>query len=148
MLNRIQVLLDAFVLVLAYFLSWYLRFESGLFVLDEWYYSRGEYMRLLILIIPEYLILYYLFHLYVPKRVLGRRLEAWRVVQANVIGVMVLILFLYLTKKSDIFFLMNIPNLPTLTFPLRLLPSGDFGFVPGPNQAVLIIANQVLPSGF
>lgn len=102
MLNRIQVLLDAFVLALAYFLSWYFRFESGLFALDEWYYSRGEYMRLLILIVPEYLILYYLFHLYVPKRVLGRRLEAWRVLQANVIGVMVLILFLYLTKKSDI----------------------------------------------
>ncbi len=45
---------------------------------------------------------YYLFHLYVPKRVLGRRLEAWRVVQANVIGLMVLILVLYLSKQSDI----------------------------------------------
>ena len=101
-LNRIQVVLDAVVLVLAYVLAWYLRFKSGWFELDAWYYSLLEYMRLLIFIVPEYLVLYYLFHLYVPKRVLGRRLEAWRVVQANGIGVMVLILVLYLSKQSDI----------------------------------------------
>lgn len=101
-LNQIQVLLDALVLFIAYFVAWYLRFRSGLFNLDAWYYSLREYMRLLIFIIPEYLALYYLFHLYVPKRVLGRRLEAWRVVQANVIGLMVLILVLYLSKQSDI----------------------------------------------
>ncbi len=101
-LNQIQVLLDALVLFIAYFVAWYLRFRSGLFNLDAWYYSLREYMRLLLFIIPEYLALYYLFHLYVPKRVLGRRLEAWRVVQANVIGLMVLILVLYLSKQSDI----------------------------------------------
>lgn len=102
LLNRMQVVLDAFVIIASYVLSWYLRFRSGIFELDTWYLSLQEYMRLLIYIVPGYLILYYAFHLYVPKRVLGRRLEAWRVIQANTIGLMAVILILYLIKQSDI----------------------------------------------
>lgn len=102
LLNRLQVVLDAFVIVAAYVLAWYVRFRSGIFLLDEWYLSLNDYMRLLIYIVPGYLVLYYAFHMYVPKRVLGRRLEAWRIVQANTIGLMALILMLYVTKQSDI----------------------------------------------
>ena len=58
-------------------------------------------MKLLIYIVPLYLILYYAFHLYTSKRVQGRRLEAWHIVQANTVGLMVLILFLYLGKMMD-----------------------------------------------
>ncbi len=46
--------------------------------------------------------LYYIFKLYVPKRVLGRRLEAWRILQANIIGVMALIVVLYVIKQPNI----------------------------------------------
>lgn len=102
LLNRLQVIQDAAVIVAAYVLAWYIRFRSGIFALDVWYLSLHDYMRLLIYIVPGYLILYSAFHMYVPKRVLGRRLEAWRVVQANTIGLMALILLLYLTKQSDI----------------------------------------------
>lgn len=102
LLNRLQIVLDAIVIMGAYILSWYVRFRSGIFPLDEWYLSLNDYMKLLIYIVPGYLILYYVFHMYVPKRVLGRRLEAWRVIQANVIGLMALILLLYLTKQQDI----------------------------------------------
>ena len=41
---------------------------------------------MLIVIVPGYLVLYYGFQLYTPKRVQGRRLEAWHIIQANVIG--------------------------------------------------------------
>ena len=58
-------------------------------------------MKLLIYIVPLYLILYYAFHLYTSKRVQGRRLEAWHIVQANSVGLMILILFLYLGKMMD-----------------------------------------------
>lgn len=42
LLNRIQVVLDAGVIIVAYVLSWYIRFRSGLFDLDPWYLSLRE----------------------------------------------------------------------------------------------------------
>lgn len=102
LLNRLQVVLDGMMIVASYMLAWYIRFRTGIFVQDPWTLSLGKYMQLLALIVPGFLILYYMFRLYEPKRVLGRRLEAWRVVQANVLGVMVLILLLYLVRQFDI----------------------------------------------
>ncbi len=102
LLNRLQVVLDGMTIVASYMLAWYIRFRSGIFEQDPWTLSLGKYMQLLVLIVPGFLILYYTFRLYEPKRVLGRRLEAWRVIQANVLGVMVLILLLYLVRQFDI----------------------------------------------
>ena len=102
LLNQIQVVLDGIVIILAYALSWYIRFRSGIFELDEWYLSLQEYMKWLWGIVPGFLMLYYIFKLYVPKRVLGRRLEAWRILQANIIGVMALIVVLYVIKQPNI----------------------------------------------
>ena len=98
MLNKAQVCMDAGIIGAAYFFSWYLRFKSGFFELSSWYLSLEQYMKLLIYIVPLYLILYYAFHLYTSKRVQGRRLEAWHIVQANSVGLMILILFLYLQE--------------------------------------------------
>ena len=102
LLNQIQVVLDGIVIILAYALSWYIRFRSGIFELDVWFLSLQEYMKWLWGIVPGFLMLYYIFKLYVPKRVLGRRLEAWRILQANIIGVMALIVVLYVTKQPNI----------------------------------------------
>lgn len=101
-LNRIQVVLDGSVVITSYALAWYLRFRSGVFNLDEWYLPLESYMRLLFYIVPGYLVLFYAFHLYEPKRVMGRRLEGWRIIQANTLGMMALILVLYVTKQVHI----------------------------------------------
>ena len=110
-----HVVLDAFVIVIAYVLSWYLRFRSGIFEMDPWYLSLQVYMSVLIFIVPGYLLLYYSFQLYTPKRVKGRRLEAWNILQANTIGFLVFILVLYFKHQTDfsrtmifIFYCMNI----------------------------------------
>ena len=84
LLNRLQVVLDGIVIIVSYVLAWFIRFKSGLFEQDPWALPLDVYMRLLLLIVPGYLILYYAFKLYAPKRVLGRRLEASRVIQANI----------------------------------------------------------------
>ncbi len=102
LLNRLQVVLDGMTIVASYMLAWYIRFQTGIFEQDPWTLSTEKYMQLLLLIVPGFLILYYAFRLYEPKRVLGRRLEAWRVIQANVLGVMILILLLYLIRQFDI----------------------------------------------
>lgn len=114
-LNRMHIVMDAGVIIISYVLAWYLRFKSGIFAIDPWYLSLQVYMTALIFIVPGYLFLYYLFQLYTPKRVRGRRLEAWNVLQANTIGLLVFILFLYLKHLSDfsrtmifVFFCINI----------------------------------------
>ena len=101
LLNRIHVVLDAVVMVIAYMFAWFFRFRSGFFALDAWYLSLQAYMRALIFVVPGYLILYYAFQLYTPKRVQGRRLEAWHVVQANVTGIACFIMILYLRHQTD-----------------------------------------------
>lgn len=115
LLNRLHVVIDALVIIFAYVAAWYLRFKSGIFELDPWYLSLTEYMKALFFIVPGYLILYYIFQLYTPKRVQGRRLEAWHIIQSNTIGLMAFILVLYLTKQSDfsrtmffVFFCVNV----------------------------------------
>ena len=115
LLNRLHVVIDALVIIFSYTAAWYLRFKSGIFELDPWFLSLQEYMKALLIIVPGDLILYYAFQLYTPKRVQGRRYEAWHIVQANTIGLMAYILFLYLTKQSDfsrtmffVFFCVNV----------------------------------------
>ena len=115
LLNRLHVVIDAVVIVFSYIASWYLRFKSGIFELDPWFLSLQEYAKVLIIIVPGYLVLYYGFQLYTPKRVQGRRLEAWHIIQANVIGLMAFILLLYVWKQPDfsrgmifVFFLVNV----------------------------------------
>lgn len=93
--------IDAGVIIFSYVLAWYLRFESGLFELDSWFLPLKTYMMALVFIVPGYLVLYYIFQLYAPKRVRGRRLEAWNVLQANTIGMLGFILVLYLIRQSD-----------------------------------------------
>ena len=95
LLNRLHVVVDGLVIIFSYIAAWYLRFRSGIFDLDPWFLSLQEYMRILLVVVPGYLILYYIFQLYTPKRVQGRRLEAWHVAQANAIGLMAFILLLY-----------------------------------------------------
>ncbi|MCD7907604.1 MAG: undecaprenyl-phosphate glucose phosphotransferase [Clostridium sp.] len=114
-LNRLHVVMDAAVIVLAYAISWYIRFRTGLLGQSEGHLPREVYMQALIFIVPLYLLLYYLCHLYTPKRVQGRRLEASHVLQANAIGLLIFILALYLLRMNDfsrkmmiVFFFVNI----------------------------------------
>lgn len=96
-----HVLIDALVIVISYVLAWYLRFKTNIFVQDAWYLKLPTYMQALLYIVPGYLILYYMFQLYTPKRVQGRRLEAWNILQANAIGMLAFILVLYLVKEQN-----------------------------------------------
>lgn len=113
--NGLHVVIDACIVAMSYVLAWYIRFKSGLFELDGWFLSLQEYTKVLIFVVPGYLVLYYIFQLYTPKRVQGRRLEIWHITQANTIGLMAFILVLYLVKEQNfsrsmlfVFFWVNI----------------------------------------
>lgn len=98
--NRMQVLVDAVVIVFSYLLSWGIYF--GIFVGDDIGKLPVQiYMFALIFLVPGLLILYYAFSLYTPKRVQGRRLEASNIVKANVFALLVFMFVLYNLKQID-----------------------------------------------
>ena len=97
--NRLHVLIDALVIIISYVLAWAIQFH----VIRG---SRGmlpvrTYMSALIFIVPVFLLLYYAFNLYTPKRVQGRRLEASNVFMANALGLLLIMSGLQLIKQQD-----------------------------------------------
>lgn len=85
--NRLHVVIDACVVVVSYVLAWWLKVvmvDAGVGVLPV-----RTYMGVLIFIVPGYILLYYAFNLYTPKRVQGRRLELSNIVMANTVGVLI-----------------------------------------------------------
>ena len=98
--NRLQVLIDALVIVFSYVIAWAIQFR--LIVPQE----RGRlpvqtYMSALLFVVPGFLLLYYALNLYTPKRVQGRRLEAGNVFVANILGLLGFIFALYLIKENN-----------------------------------------------
>ncbi len=101
--NRLHVVLDAIVVMLSYVISWWIKFSSGIVNPEIGVLSFNFYMKALILIVPLYLLLYYAFNLYTPKRVQGRRLELSNIIMANTIGILIVFagFFLVLSYSED-----------------------------------------------
>ena len=87
--NRLHVVLDGLVVIVSYALAWWLKL-SGIFTNDHvGVLSCEVYMKALIFIVPLYLLLYYAFNLYTPKRAQGRRLELSNIIMANTVGILI-----------------------------------------------------------
>ena len=113
--NRLQVVIDAFVIAVSYFMAWFLKFHLPFLSDGGGRLPFRIYMSALLLIVPGYLLLYYACSLYTPKRVQGRRLEFSNIWKANTIGMFLLLAVLYMIKLMDfsrhvifIFYVVNI----------------------------------------
>lgn len=113
--NRLQVVIDAFVIALSYFLAWVIKFYVPFLNDNVGRLPFRVYMSALLLIVPGYLILNYAFNMYTPKRMQGRRLELSNIIKANTIGMFLFVGTLYLVKQIDfsrhvifIFYVVNI----------------------------------------
>lgn len=110
MFNRVHVLMDACIIVIAYLLTYYLRFYSPLTKLfaflrvekNTGFYSIDVYAKRLIFVVPLYLFIYYFTHLYTPKRGRRRWIELFNIVLANTFGIAFFFSFLYITKEFNI----------------------------------------------
>ena len=97
---RLQVILDAVVLIVSYLTAWYVMLASV---------SNREvgvlppeiYMMALVVLVPSFLLLYYAFNLYTPMRMQGRRLEGGNILKANIIGGLTIMAVLYLLHQMD-----------------------------------------------
>lgn len=115
--NRLHLLMDALVVAISYLLAWYIKFctifadtEPGAGALD-----METYFSFLYFVVPEYVVLYYFFNLYAPKRATRRKYELEGIVKANAVGIVFFIVFLYMIKQQDFsrfmmgaFFVINI----------------------------------------
>lgn len=86
--NRLHVVIDMLVIAFSYAFAWWLKFSSGILDHEIGVLSFEFYMKALLVIIPEYILLYYAFNLYTAKRVQGRRLEFSNIVMANTVGLL------------------------------------------------------------
>ena len=98
--NRLHVLIDALVIIFSYVMAWAIQFHV-IIRGTRGMLSVRVYMSALIFIVPVFLLLYYAFNLYTPKRVQGRRLEASNVFLANVLGLLIIMFTLFMIKEQD-----------------------------------------------
>ncbi len=101
-INKIQVVIDALVVILAYAMAYVLRFiiiGAETFQYDPVSLEAFHYYSMpLIVIVPGTLVLYAIFGLYTPKRSMSKRKELVRILAANVTGILIFVTGLYLIK--------------------------------------------------
>lgn len=113
LLNKIHLLLDAVVIVVAYVLAWMVKFEFGR--VSGGVLPREDYFAALILLVPGYVFLYSAFQLYTPKRTTRTKVEIYTVFKANTVGIFCYFAALYVMHQADysrsmiaIFYVLNI----------------------------------------
>lgn len=113
--NRLHVVLDATVIIFSYVLAYLLKFKMGIFDNEGAALSFRTYLSALIVLIPEYLMLYSLFNLYMSKRIQARRSEFSNIIKANTVGLLAFIVGLYVINEPNfsrsmmfIFYVINI----------------------------------------
>ena len=109
-LNRAHAVLDGLIIAGSYIASYFIIKDPSV-----GQYTQTQYFNYLKYIIPSYLILYYMMQLYTSKRALKLWDEFVDIFQANVLGVLGLYVFLFVTqsgnfsrKLSIIFFAINV----------------------------------------
>ncbi len=102
-LNRVHILLDVVIICTAYALAWYITIGAQIFPAGHGVLPPQVYFSALIPTVPVYLLLYWAFHLYEPKRTHTKRAELWHVLQANAVGLMLLTFVLYAFRRSGYF---------------------------------------------
>ncbi len=113
--SRFHMLIDILVISFSYVLAWAIRFVGPFANTAVRAKSFRDFMLLLLLIIPGYLLLYQAFSLYTPLRMQGRRLVLSNVIQANTLGLLIIIAVLYVIEEHDysrltffIFYVINV----------------------------------------
>ena len=115
--NRLHLLIDAVVIAISYLLAWLIKFatplsdtEPGVTAL-----SVETSFSALYFIVPGYVLLYYVFNMYTPKRATRRKYEIAGIIKANTVGTMLFMVVLYAFKIEHfsrllvgLFYIMNI----------------------------------------
>lgn len=98
-LNRLHVVVDALVIAGSYLLAWWLMFRSSFADKDIGVLDTSIYFGALYFLVPGYLVLYYWFKLYTPKRVQRTENEILNILKANAVGITLILAVLFLANS-------------------------------------------------
>ncbi|WP_407415560.1 undecaprenyl-phosphate glucose phosphotransferase [Methanobrevibacter sp.] len=101
--NIVMVLLDAAVLAISLAISWWIRFKTTVFGPIGGHLPIESYVFfLLFVVIPVYLILYFSFGLYKPRRTYKTIFsEATQIIKVNIVAFVVLVAILFILNQPD-----------------------------------------------
>ena len=108
LLNLFRILIDTAIIIFSFIMAYRLRFYDNS-ILIQWgiidapvgiYGTLTDYMQIVIMLIPCYLVSYYFFHLYDPKRMKSRKSEIFSILKANVVGIFYCIGFLFFIRNG------------------------------------------------
>ncbi len=125
--NRLLVLIDAAIIGVAFILSYYIKFYILVDGPGPGVLPVVEYVKLLLFLIPGYLLLYQRCNVYSPKRTARGKYEVYSIIQANTLGIATFIVILYVLIKEinysrsviAIFYVLNITMTSAFRFILR-----------------------------
>lgn len=102
--NRLHLVVDAVVVAISYLIAWYVKFATGFADVDPsvGVLDKSEYFGVLWFLVPMYVVLYYMFGTYAPKRATRFRSEIFGIFKANTAGIVLLMMILYIINKLDI----------------------------------------------
>ena len=101
-LNRAHVVVDGLIVAGSYMLSYYIKFESVFGDRNPGGHLPMEtYFSALYFLVPGYLFLYYMVNLYTSRRALKLWDEFVDIVQANALGLLGFLVFLFMFKQND-----------------------------------------------
>lgn len=100
-LNLMIVVIDVLSILVSIILAWMIRFKSNIIHIEGGYLPFNSYLKPVILIIPVYLIIYNFFNLYTPHRIRSVFDEFLNLLKANILGILIFTLILYLTKEMN-----------------------------------------------
>ena len=104
MFNRLHLVIDAIVVVISYVLAWYIKFGTGFSEMNPniGTLDQETYFSVLWFLVPLYVLLYYMFNMYAPKRATMRRYEIFGIFKANTVGVVIFMMILFLIEQYDV----------------------------------------------
>ena len=97
-LNRLLLVLDIALLIAAYYLAWIIKFRTVILGKSVPTLSFQTYMMALILIVPLFVFLNFIFNLY-PNRLTRRKYELYSLLKADITGFLIVLVVLYLIKE-------------------------------------------------
>ena len=119
--NRIHLIADACLLIAAFIFSYYRRFFSIFTLRYGWLkphlgrQSLAEFSKILIGLVPVYLLLYSFCHLYGSKRSQNKWTDLFHLIQANTLGIFLFVTYSIFSKQTEfmrafliIFYITNI----------------------------------------
>lgn len=101
-LNRLQVILDSLLILLAMIAAWYIRFKSNLIdVYGDSYLNLYDHVKYFVFVIPLFLIIFSICDLYSSQRVRSLFSEFISIVTSVSIGIPIFVMVLYTIKEMD-----------------------------------------------